>query len=1310
MIADIRPGLVPVRESISYSSRLRRHLKMLSAMRRMGIETDRGGLYVGPIDTLRTLQYVKWTLIDNDTKMLLTVNFDQPLESYIRDIVDIAGPLLDTILCHCVGFEGENGEEGHYSDLGYHRFAKFPEKNQVEVELFAAAAPNFTVDDADYFIEQDAERRRGKIRDEAVSDDIAYKKLSPHDLDKHTVGQQFTTPKQKLADSLIDNPGPVLHQALNIIRTMYESHHLFPAKNDDGAEVRDDFLYYRLAESLVDGFWDGISRRIEGPIRKVEPLLSKLPSIPPELAPFIKDGKFVIPKDQAKLWGLVKVLLRLLPPFLPSLPLEDEEKASLELTVKLLTEFEESLDWFAKRPAARERERIHDNAPEEVELQVPIAKRPKKITHACLAFLRVENVAKAADFLRTMNGHLFPTDLDAESVFWTLSVTNKGLEALKIPKATRDRFPVPFKEGMASRAGMLGDTDGNHPKEWNWPENADGRVIDESSIDIIVQMQTHDPKCKADETFTKNDPTAKGHPLNKAYKQLEKTASENGMNLLGIEAMQRRPSKNGSPRGHLDFADGVSQPSFDGDDGYDAGPESPRDEVKKASSVRGDIIIGRENSLDYSLNQNGKTYHKGEDSRYERFDPPLMDGTFQIIRKTSLDVKAFDNVHNNIDVPDCDKPDLEEVQEKMFGRKKDGTSLFSKVSNPTGNNFNYVDDPQGKVCPLQSHIRRANPRRTKTPRILRSGFSFGSFDHSLDQDRGLMFIAYNANIAEQFELIQRWISGGNITGISSLHGDPILAPVRPGSNRVFRYYKNGEVVKVELPDKPLATLRWGLYAFVPSKEGLRELAKQVGTENTSESELANLGAEVIKKRIESVAPDQRAKAWKILMEDRDPYRRDEREAVWAHIRRDHDGVYDTGDDAYGVLVGSAKDVSEIFQNAKEDYSVREYWDRMRQSIGPQSLGFDENPARVGNSDTYANAVKKGDYTKDTSVINPFIASFTPQRIFSDAFAHADALIKALPEEHQPMRRPAIGSMPNDTEAPPIKPLGKRLDLKRLIFDVSAQLSVDWFGLPDDSKILKIGGPQDPPQDPDDANSKAPRPHCPEDLVDASIYVFGPMPSPSVIENATKGLTSEIPHILAKHSAATKKPPKDTLLEELKAAQKKDPKHWSDKKIGEALAGVTFGFVGPTPGSFMSVISDWIANKDLWRVQQDFLSQTATLNAKSAEAALEQWVLDGMRSSPSPDLLHRKTVDKVNLGNTSVAADRKITVGIGSAIADNRGVDTLLFGGDYFDTKTQQPLHACPGKKIGLFTIYGVLAAIFKSGRLRAEGPITLRVE
>ena len=86
----------------------------------------------------------------------------------------------------------------------------------------------------------------------------------------------------------------------------------------------------------------------------------------------------------------------------------------------------------------------------------------------------------------------------------------------------------------------------------------------------------------------------------------------------------------------------------------------------------------------------------------------------------------------------------------------------------------------GDKCPLQSHVRRVYPRnqgaKVPDPRILRRGFLYGPSreDKQSQDDRGLIFMAYNASIAEQFEVIQRWVSGGNSTNIMSAQHDPFL--------------------------------------------------------------------------------------------------------------------------------------------------------------------------------------------------------------------------------------------------------------------------------------------------------------------------------------------------------------------------------------------------------------------------------------------------------------------------------------------------------------------------------------------------------
>jgi Dyp-type peroxidase family len=85
-----------------------------------------------------------------------------------------------------------------------------------------------------------------------------------------------------------------------------------------------------------------------------------------------------------------------------------------------------------------------------------------------------------------------------------------------------------------------------------------------------------------------------------------------------------------------------------------------------------------------------------------------------------------------------------------------------------------AQDPKGATCPMFAHIRRANPRvptstvqqdGLRLHRIVRRGIPY-----KIDNAKGLMFLAYQARINQQYEVVQRhWINnqmfGGTEGGI-----------------------------------------------------------------------------------------------------------------------------------------------------------------------------------------------------------------------------------------------------------------------------------------------------------------------------------------------------------------------------------------------------------------------------------------------------------------------------------------------------------------------------------------------------------------
>jgi hypothetical protein len=145
LVADIKPGFVQTTDLMSYVTRLGFLLRTLFELRKRSVEQQPTG-YVGPLEKLRSLHFVRWSILEG-RKLLLAVEFDRAWEPYIRGIVDDAGPFLDVIFCHCAGYEG------HATIDGYAKFAEWVRSHQVDVPFFYAGAPDLTVDDQRYLRE-----------------------------------------------------------------------------------------------------------------------------------------------------------------------------------------------------------------------------------------------------------------------------------------------------------------------------------------------------------------------------------------------------------------------------------------------------------------------------------------------------------------------------------------------------------------------------------------------------------------------------------------------------------------------------------------------------------------------------------------------------------------------------------------------------------------------------------------------------------------------------------------------------------------------------------------------------------------------------------------------------------------------------------------------------------------------------------------------------------------------------------------------------------------------------------------------------
>ncbi len=183
----------------------------------------------------------------------------------------------------------------------------------------------------------------------------------------------------------------------------------------------------------------------------------------------------------------------------------------------------------------------------------------------------------------------------------------------------------------------------------------------------------------------------------------------------------------------------------------------------------------------------------------------------------------------------------------VVGRFEDGSPVTlsdeAKGANPP-NDFNYTNDP-GSRCPLHGHIRKVNPRGTAATErahiMPRRGIPFtdvardvhpsdlpGSqdlpdFDANVKPDLpmggvGLLFMAYNSNLTNQFVFTQQ--SWANNAGFPSagVGADPIIgqgADTAVAQTWSLKWDDTGGGTKT-LNFANFVTMRGGEYFFAPS--------------------------------------------------------------------------------------------------------------------------------------------------------------------------------------------------------------------------------------------------------------------------------------------------------------------------------------------------------------------------------------------------------------------------------------------------------------------------------------------------------------
>jgi Dyp-type peroxidase family len=313
-------------------------------------------------------------------------------------------------------------------------------------------------------------------------------------------------------------------------------------------------------------------------------------------------------------------------------------------------------------------------------------------------------------------------------------------------------------------------------------------------------------------------------------------------------------------REHFGYVDGLSQPKIEG---------RPKREKKKAPEIDntfkikpGSEVKPGEFLLGY-LNERRARATKCQGRGIRR------NGTYLVFRQLEQDVAAF-----NAFLSDAAKRigETEEwVAARLLGRWRNGDplvagspaaqaanskELHAKATDAkepdaktadaeesdakpadSKNRFLYhYEDRSGLACPIGAHIRRANPRDSLGPdpetalrlskmhRIIRRGRPYGeSWQPDAakpDGERGMLFIALNADIAGQFEMIQHsWLNNPRFNGLYT-GTDPISHFLDDG---IITIQNRPATLQVCRP-APFVRVRGGAYFFLPGLRALQDIA------------------------------------------------------------------------------------------------------------------------------------------------------------------------------------------------------------------------------------------------------------------------------------------------------------------------------------------------------------------------------------------------------------------------------------------------------------------------------------------------------
>jgi Dyp-type peroxidase family len=380
------------------------------------------------------------------------------------------------------------------------------------------------------------------------------------------------------------------------------------------------------------------------------------------------------------------------------------------------------------------------------------------------------------------------TAVDARWV--TVAFTWNGLRALGVDEASLATFPEEFRQGMAARGEVLGDTGANDPDKWL------GGLATPDLHGIVILFA--------------RDVAERERCVREHQHYAAKFPSVQALSTLDLEATPPLEYAHD----HFGYHDRLSQPVIEGT-GDVPTPGSG------APLKAGEFFLGYPDEA-------GITYV---------FEPEILsrNGSFLAYRRMQEHVGAFRQfLQQHGRTPE----EQELIAAKLMGRWRSGAPLVlapekddpALGADPQRNNdFNYAKmDPYGYAVPLGSHIRRMNPRDTAANmnrrRMIRRGGTYGPpLPEGAPEDgieRGIAAFVGCASLIRQFEFAQNvWANDRNFHELGN-ERDPIIG----NQDGTLEYKIPKRPIRKVIKGLPaFTTIRGGAYFFLPGIRALRYL-------------------------------------------------------------------------------------------------------------------------------------------------------------------------------------------------------------------------------------------------------------------------------------------------------------------------------------------------------------------------------------------------------------------------------------------------------------------------------------------------------